>query len=368
VLLRNRVLFGRLIREPTFLALALMGAGLLILFMTCLAGIVATSALGHGWWVLGVLACLLVWLLFGRRKPAPDDLPPTTRQAWGRRIGAARRWLLVGLLTVWLGLLGWLLVGPGGAMPPPKAEPTHLRVLTWNIHCGDDAGPPWRQCDWPARKHALKAVLDQTRPDVLCVQEALAGQLHFLGLTLPGHDRVGVGRDDGLAGGEHCAIFYDRNRFEQLDGDTFWLEGSSVETRFGIKRICTWLRLRDRVNGRTLRVYNTHLSLSEEDRLATVRVISGHVLAGDPTDAVVLTVDFNAGPDAPSRRAFADAGLSESTEHRSTFHFYGIPVTCLDGILAGPDWRVYHFAVLDGKPGGVFPSDHFGVLADLGFQ
>jgi endonuclease/exonuclease/phosphatase family metal-dependent hydrolase len=37
----------------------------------------------------------------------------------------------------------------------------------------------------------------------------------------------------------------------------------------------------------------------------------------------------------------------------------------LDGILVGPGWGVSRHAVVDVKPDGVFPSDHFGVLADL---
>ena len=33
-------------------------------------------------------------------------------------------------------------------------------MVTWNIHCGRDDGPPWERFDWPARKHALRAALD----------------------------------------------------------------------------------------------------------------------------------------------------------------------------------------------------------------
>jgi hypothetical protein len=74
----------------------------------------------------------------------------------------------------------------------------------------------------------------------------------FLEQSLPEHGRVGVGRD-GAAGGEHCAIYFDRRRFEPLDGDTFWLEEPIDQPRPGsalsVKRICTWVRLRDRDTG-----------------------------------------------------------------------------------------------------------------------
>ncbi len=90
-------------------------------------------------------------------------------------------------------------------MPAPKAEPGGVRLLTWNILHGQEHGPPWRQNNWPARKQGLGEVLRQALPDILFVQEARAGQLTFLDATLPRHRRIGVGRDDGQSGGEHCA-------------------------------------------------------------------------------------------------------------------------------------------------------------------
>src|SRR5262249_49807902 len=96
-----------------------------------------------------------------------------------------------------------------------------------------------------------------------------------------------------------------------------------------------------------------------------------HIAAGDPADAVVLAADFNAGPAAPSRRVFLDAGLVDSAQRagkpagRATFQLYGIGLWCIDGILVDPQWRVENHLVLDLKPHNTFPSDHFGLLAAL---
>jgi endonuclease/exonuclease/phosphatase family metal-dependent hydrolase len=84
----------------------------------------------------------------------------------------------------------------------------------------------------------------------------------------------------------------------------------------------------------------------------------------------VLVGDFNAAPDAPSRQLFADVGLRETAtlagkQTAPTYLFYGVRMGSLDGILVGPEWRVSRYLVVDVKPDGVFPSDHFGVLADL---
>ena len=67
------------------------------------------------------------------------------------------------------------------------------------------------------------------QPDILCVQEALEGQVKYLEATLPGHRRVGAGRDDGRSAGEHCAIYFDGDRFEPLGEGTFWLEEPADE-------------------------------------------------------------------------------------------------------------------------------------------
>ena len=228
---------------------------------------------------------------------------------------------------------------------------------------------------WPVRKQALETALAGCKPDILCVQEALEEQLEFLARALPGHQRVGVGRDDGRAAGEHCAILFDARRFDALATGTFWLEEPidrpAEPTAWLPKRICTWVRLRDRVSNQSLRVYNTHLYLTEPAQLRAVRLILKQVDAGDPLEAVVITGDFNATPDSRSRRLMGGTGLIASAllaggqPSEPTYQFYGIRLRSLDAILVNHRCRALKHHVLDAKPKNVFPSDHFGVLADL---
>jgi endonuclease/exonuclease/phosphatase family metal-dependent hydrolase len=260
------------------------------------------------------------------------------------------------------------------AVLAPRADPAALRVLTWNIHCGQEAGPRWKRFNWARRKAALAATLRDAAADVVCVQEARAEQVAFLEDLLPAHRRDGVGRCGGSAG-EHCAIFSSRERFTPLDGGTFWLkEPCEIPCRgslLGLKRICTWVRLRDRAGGQTWRVYNTHSYLTGRARRRAARIILSRVAAGDPADAVILCGDFNAAPAAASRRAVAAAGLTDSaglagkSPRAPTFHWRGIPLRALDAILVSPSVWVRQHAVLAVKPGDTWPSDHFGVVADL---
>jgi endonuclease/exonuclease/phosphatase family metal-dependent hydrolase len=282
---------------------------------------------------------------------------------------------IVGILASWLGLIAWSAASTGGTRLTPKADAVAIRVLTWNILQGKDTGPIWERHGWRVRKHALQSALRAAWPDILCVQEALEGQVKYLEVILPGYRRVGAGRDDGRSAGEHCAIYIDGSRFELLGEGTFWLEEPTDQPpgwwKLGPKRICTWVRLRDRFTGRTLRVYNVHLYLTERARLRAAAVILGRIAEGHPEDVVLVAGDFNASPDAPSRRLFAEAGLASvmgitgQSAAAPTYQFYGIRLKCLDGILVSQDIRVHRHRVVDVKPGNTFPSDHFGILADL---
>ncbi len=130
----------------------------------------------------------------------------------------------------------------------PRTDPVGIRVVTWNIHCGQDGGPRWKRFNWSRRKAALAAALRDTDADVVCVQEARVEQVAFLESLLPTHRRAGVGRGGEMVG-EHCAIFFSRDRFTLLDSGTFWLKEPcdvpGCGSLLGLSRICTWVRLRD---------------------------------------------------------------------------------------------------------------------------
>ena len=332
---------------------------------------------GNRQWVSVTVLALLVAVAAGlrRRRRIATETPTRLERTFGRSLWLGRS-VVAGALACWLGLIGWSAISPGGAIPPAKSNPDAIRVLTWNILHGTASGMPWTRFGWPIRKKAIEMALAGTKPDILCVQEALEEQALFVAALLPGFRRVGVGRDDGRSAGEHCAILFDHTRFEELGSGTFWLEEPAdrppgAELRIGPKRICTWARLRDRRTGRAFRVYNTHQYLTEPARVESVRIILARIDLGDPGDAVLVAGDFNAPPDTRDRRLFEAAGLISSARlagvstEAPTYHFYGIRLRRLDDILVNRSWRVENQYVIDVKPENTFPSDHFGVMADL---
>lgn len=245
-----------------------------------------------------------------------------------------------------------------------------LKLITWNIQFGHDHGPLHN--GWKDRKAALAHVLEREQPEVLCVQEALPGQLAFLDRVLSGHDRVGVGRDGGKAG-EHCAIYFDRKRLEVTDTRTFWLseqpETGGPSWDGHLQRIVTWARLADRRHGHAFRVFNTHFPLNPAGRAKSAKLLVDRL--ADVVEPVVLAGDFNCGPRSGVWRSFHEAGLhnaeaaARGKAGTPTFRLWKFGIACLDGVFACQSWQVHEHQVLKDPVQSVYPSDHYGVSVKI---
>ncbi len=247
-----------------------------------------------------------------------------------------------------------------------EPDPASINITTWNIQYGSDNGPDSN--GWPKRKHALKAALEAQKPQILCVQEALAGQIDFLEKLLPEHGRIGVGRDDGKTAGEFCAIFFAKERFKLIDSGTFWLSetpeqpGKTWDDPY--QRTCAWARLQDNVTKKSFRIFATHFPLKVNAREKATPVLLKKIAEIHPEEPVMLAGDFNCGPDSPTWRAIAESGLIDSAQHSApTWHYGGLGLVCIDAIFCGKDWRAKSAEVIRFKGQGGYPSDHFGVQA-----
>ncbi|MHC4716317.1 MAG: endonuclease/exonuclease/phosphatase family protein [Planctomycetota bacterium] len=235
-----------------------------------------------------------------------------------------------------------------------------MRVIDWNIQNRNAA-------DWPRRREALAGALRGLDPDVLCVQEAWAEQVDFIGQALPGHDHAGLGRDDGRRDGEHCAIFYRRDRLRRLATETFWLsdtpEVPSITWGHDHNRIVTVCRLADASAGRSFTVFNTHFPLTAEARLEASALLARRVKdVGD--EPVILTGDFNCSPGSVPWTTLTAAGLASAGADEPTFP-RADGGACIDAIFVSRQWSVRAFRLIADPVDGVHPSDHHGLQAAL---
>lgn len=181
-------------------------------------------------------------------------------------------------------------------------RPTHtagLRVMSYNIRLGvaDDGENSWQR-----RCIATRAMLDTVRPDIFGVQEAYDFQLEYITAACPRYRCVGVGREDGLAQGEHMSVFYDTTRIELLEWGNYWLSETPNIPSIGwdamCKRTATWTHLRRREDGSTFFYVNTHLDhIGVEARRRGLRLLYDSISAMNPDgEPMLLTGDFNVLP------------------------------------------------------------------------
>src|SRR5277367_4009120 len=95
--------------------------------------------------------------------------------------------------TLFLLLIALTIGIPAHCAEPQVSEP--VSIVTWNVQVGADT--PLFGNGWTRRKLALVQALHKIKPDILCLQEALLGQLRFIDKSFPEYRRVGVGRDNG---------------------------------------------------------------------------------------------------------------------------------------------------------------------------
>jgi endonuclease/exonuclease/phosphatase family metal-dependent hydrolase len=253
--------------------------------------------------------------------------------------------------------------------------------MSFNIRYGtaDDGANAW-----PARRDLAVATILAFGPDLLGTQETLAFQRDELAQALPEFATVAAGRDDGGDRGEMMAVFYRRERFDLLDAGHVWLSDTPDvpgSRSFGntLPRMATWLVLRARsAPERTILFVNTHFDhQSEPSRVASARQLRAFVDARLVDVPVVVTGDFNTGPDSPSHALLVGDGRLRDTLREAhpdptgpegTFHgFRGeAALARIDWILASDAFTTRSAGIDRSRgPDGRWPSDHFPVTAVL---
>lgn len=263
--------------------------------------------------------------------------------------------------------------------PVARAQPdAPLRVMSFNIRYGtandgDD--------HWDKRKTFLVDVLREQAPDVIGLQEALYSQIAYIVQALPDYAMVGVGRDDGVRGGEYTAILYRTARLSLSRSDTFWFSDTpgivgSKSWGNSITRICTWAQFTT-PDGRPLYVFNVHLDhQSQPSRERSAALLRKRVDGRDPKAPAIVMGDFNAGERNPAVTSMVEGATLRDTfraKHPSAspvgtftgFTFGRISGEKIDHIFATTDWEVVDAAIVRTDRHQRYPSDHFPVTAVL---
>jgi len=228
---------------------------------------------------------------------------------------------------------------------------------------------------WVYRREAALKLVAQQDPDVLGVQEALAAQVDELRAILPEHDVLGAGREDGLRGGEHSAIFTRRSKLGLREGGTRWisnepLKPGSLAFEARNTRVFTWGEF-FLSSGRRVLLVNCHLDHESADaQLMGAQHMLALIHERNELPAIV-TGDFNCEPNDPPVSLFVQHGFVDARPASGPFgtfnnfephHVDGVEI---DHILATPSWQISNVTIDRSTYGDRAISDHFPVIADL---
>lgn len=255
-------------------------------------------------------------------------------------------------------------------------EPASLPVMSFNVRC---ASANDGEYSWPHRRDAACAMINEHRPAVFGVQEALTSQLDYFMENCPDYAWVGVGREDGVSDGEHMSVFYDTRRIELLDWGTYWLSETPSVPSYGwdaaCRRTATWTLLKDKEADRHFYFVNTHLDhVGKEARRNGLVLLVERIGAMNPEGyPMILTGDMNVYPDDPClenlRTLMEDARQTAAqTDNDYTYHGWGtvsgtppIDYVFYKGFSSCEKLEVIRQPYLGMK----YVSDHFPVQAVL---
>jgi len=269
-----------------------------------------------------------------------------------------------------------------------SAQTNELKVMTFNIRYDN---PSDNEYSWNNRKEMVFAVLQNYKPDIICLQEALKRQVDQIQEYLTRYKCSGVGRDDGKDAGEFSALFYDSVRFTRQGGSTFWLSETpdipgSRSWNAACTRIVTWVKLFDKKENRYLLVFNTHFDhISELARIESARLLLTKIKEIAGRETVILTGDFNA--------TYTSATYNILTGHDSVFpmndtrklagknsdgppfSFIGFPSNpekdeIIDFIFISrnSDLRIIKNSIIDFHMKDKYPSDHLPVMTQFEYN
>jgi endonuclease/exonuclease/phosphatase family metal-dependent hydrolase len=245
--------------------------------------------------------------------------------------------------------------------------------MTFNLRYASNKAPN----AWPTRRPVM---LDQIRaadPDVFGTQEGLYPQLKDIEADLGGdYAWIGLGREGGSKG-EFMAVFYRKSRLEPVAFDHFWLSDTPEvigSTTWGNtnRRMVTWVRFKDRADGREFYFWNTHLDHQiQAAREKSATLIRKRMEAQGTSLPIILVGDFNAA--AKGNKAYdilTEGGFLTDAwtgEEEPTFHDFtgkaNPKLGRIDWIFTRGEAKGDRAQVLKLERGGQFPSDHFPVVA-----
>lgn len=262
-----------------------------------------------------------------------------------------------------------------GSIPEKSADAT--RVMSFNVRCvSDEDGHSIEN-----RSQLVTAVLEQYAPDTFGVQEATPKWIKILDKKFEEkYARVGDGRSPVEMFTEYSAVYYLKDKYNLIDSGTIWLSKTpekkyTKDFESKHNRIASWAVLEDKQTGVKFTHINTHLDhVLESTRVEQSRVLLNKIQELEAYGTVICTGDFNSYETGEAyalmRLNMDDTKLAAKTSDIGiTFHNYGKIEEHDDGAIdfvfttKGTQTEIYR--IIRDCIEGIYPSDHYPVMADI---
>lgn len=253
-----------------------------------------------------------------------------------------------------------------------------IKVISYNIRCGVTPGADGEN-NWEYRKQASINMINDEKPTIFGLQEALPPHLEYLEEHLPQYASYGIARDDGKSEGEYMTIYYLKDEVELLDCGTFWLSETPDTPSRGwdaaCNRTCTWAKMRMKRSGKEFAYLNTHLDhvgkVAQREGLALMMKRAAQIVPdGMP---VFVTADFNCVTSdpifEPIKAVMKDAReTAPQTDRRATFNGWKPNATAVIDHIFYRGAEPKSFRVLcDKNYGAPYISDHYPIVLEAEF-
>lgn len=266
-----------------------------------------------------------------------------------------------------------------------KSDDT-IRVMTFNIRYDN---PRDSLNAWPNRAQQVVEFIKDEDPDFFGMQEVLSHQYAYLDSALSDYASQGVGRDDGLKGGEMNPVFFKKDKFDMVRTITFWLSDTpdfpgSKGWGASLPRIVTWMELVNKDTHDHFFFFNTHFAHdSDSARIRSSEILLNRVSEISQGFPFIITGDFNmlpdsrgysilTGPDESVSLLKDSYFISEEKPAGAAYTFNGFSdkpgAGRIDYIFVRNGMKVLNHKTVQHKDGSIFISDHWPVFAEVSLR
>ena len=255
------------------------------------------------------------------------------------------------------------------------ADPAAITVVSANIRGfnQDDKG----NTHWFVRAPLLVKTLQKAAPDIIGMEEVSKVQYDYLKKSLCGYNSETLYSDDDAFSGS-TPLFFNTAKFDLVQKGGFWVSETPEKMSKGwdaaCYRVCVFLVLRQKSDGRTFAVFNTHLDhKGAEARVNGVRMIAERMKAyGDIPCILLGDLNFGAEYGRAYRTAtslFRDAKYcTDDSDDGTTWHGWEITdYVEIDDyfFISKTGINVQQYKILRDSYNGVYPSDHYPIMMKI---